>query len=51
MRDSGVRLAVVVTGGDPGHGPARRTYEKAGFTGLPLVRYYARLDLPAPGDF
>ena len=51
MRDSGVRLAIVATAGDPGHAPARRIYEKAGSTGLPLVRYYARLDLPAPGDF
>jgi ribosomal protein S18 acetylase RimI-like enzyme len=51
MRESGVRLAIVATGGDPGHAPARRTYEKAGFTGLPVVRYYARLDLPVPGDF
>lgn len=44
LRDAGVRLAVVGTGGDPGHAPARRVYEKAGFVGLPLVRYYARLD-------
>jgi hypothetical protein len=44
-----VRLAIVATGGDPGHAPARRTYEKAGFTPLPLVRYYALLDLPAAG--
>ena len=49
MRDSGVRLAIVATGGDPGHAAARRTYEKAGFTGLPLVRYYARLDPQPPG--
>ena len=39
-----VGLAVVGTGGDPGHAPARRVYEKVGFVGLPLVRYYARLD-------
>jgi RimJ/RimL family protein N-acetyltransferase len=44
FRDAGVVLAAVDTGGDPGHAPARRVYEKAGFTGLPLVRYYARLD-------
>jgi hypothetical protein len=31
------------TGGDPGHAPARRTYEAAGFTPLPLVRYYRLL--------
>ena len=39
MRDAGMTLAVVNTGGDPGHAPARRTYEKAGFTGLSLVHY------------
>jgi GNAT superfamily N-acetyltransferase len=44
LRDAGVGLAVVGTGGDPGHAPARRVYEKAGFVGLPLVRFYARLD-------
>jgi GNAT superfamily N-acetyltransferase len=43
MRGSGVRLAVVATGGDPGHAPARRSYEKAGYTALPLVRYYKAL--------
>jgi ribosomal protein S18 acetylase RimI-like enzyme len=49
LRDAGVRLVEVGTGGDPGHAPARRVYEKAGFVGLPLVRYYARLDTKA-GD-
>lgn len=43
FRDSGMRLAVVGTGGDEGHAPARRSYEKAGYTGLPLVRYYQEL--------
>ncbi len=43
MRESGMRLAVVGTGGDPGHAPARRSYEKASFTPLPLVRYYQAL--------
>jgi ribosomal protein S18 acetylase RimI-like enzyme len=43
MRARGARLAVVATGGDPGHAPARRSYEKAGYTGLPLVRYYKAL--------
>jgi ribosomal protein S18 acetylase RimI-like enzyme len=47
LRDAGMRLVVVGTGGDPGHAPARRVYEKAGFVGLPLVRYYARLDTDA----
>ena len=44
LRAAGLGLAVVGTGGDPGHAPARRVYERAGFIGLPLVRYYARLD-------
>lgn len=47
MKESGMTLAVVGTGGDPGHAPARRSYEKAGFTGLPLVRYYKDLDTSA----
>ena len=32
MRDGGMRVATVSTGGDPSHAPARRAYEKAGFT-------------------
>jgi ribosomal protein S18 acetylase RimI-like enzyme len=43
MKASGMKLAVVGTGGDPSHAPARRSYEKAGYTGLPLVRYYKDL--------
>jgi ribosomal protein S18 acetylase RimI-like enzyme len=40
MRESGMDLAEVGTGGDPGHAPARRCYERAGYTPLPLVRFY-----------
>lgn len=43
MKESGMKLAVVATGGDPGHAPARRSYEKAGYTALPGVRYYKDL--------
>lgn len=43
MAAAGMRLAVAATGGDPGHAPARRSYEKAGYVGLPLVRYYKDL--------
>lgn len=43
LRRDGCTLAVVATGGDPGHAPARRTYERADFTPLPLVRYYKTL--------
>ena len=34
---------VVETGGDPGHGPARATYETAGFALLPIARYFRML--------
>ncbi|MCP4536410.1 MAG: GNAT family N-acetyltransferase [Chloroflexi bacterium] len=43
MKESGMKMAIVGTGGDPGHAPARRSYEKAGYTALPLVRYYKDL--------
>jgi GNAT superfamily N-acetyltransferase len=39
MREAGMTLAIANTGGDPGHAPARRSYEKAGYIGLPLVHY------------
>ncbi|MGM1063564.1 GNAT family N-acetyltransferase [Saccharothrix sp. Mg75] len=44
LRAAGVVLAVVGTGGDPGHAAARATCEKAGSTPFPQVRYYKRLD-------
>lgn len=43
LKENGMRLAVVGTGGDEGHAPARRAYEKVGYTGLPQVRYYKAL--------
>lgn len=43
MAEGGMVMAVVGTGGDPAHAPARRSYEKAGYTALPLVRYYKDL--------
>ena len=46
---AGVTLVQLGTGGDPGHAPARHTYEKAGFTALPLVRYYKELPAAREG--
>jgi len=43
LRDSGMRVAMIETGGDPGHAPARRTYEKAAYTLLPVARYFKAL--------
>ena len=43
MKERGMKLAVVGTGGDPGHAPARKAYEKVGYSALPIVRYYKEL--------
>ncbi|MEC3918952.1 GNAT family N-acetyltransferase [Nocardia sp. CDC160] len=43
FEDEEVPVAMVETGGDPGHAPARRTYERAGFTQLPVARYFKKL--------
>lgn len=43
MKEQGVTIAMVETGGDPGHGPARATYEKAGFGLFPVARYFKKL--------
>jgi GNAT superfamily N-acetyltransferase len=43
MRQQGVTVAMVETGADPGHAPARRTYEKSGFKLFPVARYFKKL--------
>jgi ribosomal protein S18 acetylase RimI-like enzyme len=43
MRDAGMKLAELGTGGDSAHAAARRSYERVGYTALPLVRYYKAL--------
>jgi len=43
MKAAGMKMAIVETGGDEGHAPARRAYERAGYTGLPIVRYFKDL--------
>jgi len=47
VRACGRSLAIVNTGGDPGHAPARSTYERAGFTSLPAEQYFM---LVAPNE-
>jgi ribosomal protein S18 acetylase RimI-like enzyme len=44
LREQGLALINVGTGGDPGHAPARALYEAVGFTGVPLVNYYMATD-------
>lgn len=43
LRNSGMMVAMIDTGGDPGHAPARRVYEKADYTVLPIARYFKAL--------
>jgi len=38
------KRALVETGGDPGHAPARALYGDVGFTPLPIARYFRLLD-------
>lgn len=43
MRAAGMDIAVVETGGDPGHAPARAAYEAVGYRLLPIARYFTLL--------
>jgi len=43
LREAGMDVAMVSTGGDISHAPARHTYEKVGFIPLPIVNYYLEL--------
>jgi GNAT superfamily N-acetyltransferase len=43
LTDNGMTTAMIETGGDPGHAPARATYEAAGFSLLPVSRYFKLL--------
>lgn len=44
MREQGMDIAALGTGGDRGHAPARAMYEASGYTALPGVRYLKLLD-------
>ena len=43
LRQSGMRVAMIETGGDRAHAAARRLYQKAGYTALPAVRFFKAL--------
>ena len=43
LRGVGMSIVLVSTGGDLGHAAARRTYEKTGFTPMPIVNYFKAL--------
>ena len=43
FRGREMTTVMVETGGDPGHEPARRTYEAAGLRLFPVARYFGKL--------
>ena len=43
MRERGLAMAMVETGGDAGHAPSRAAYEHAGFQRYPAARYFRKL--------
>jgi ribosomal protein S18 acetylase RimI-like enzyme len=43
LKEAGISIAMVETGGDIGHAPARHIYEKAGFRLFPVARYFKKL--------
>jgi GNAT superfamily N-acetyltransferase len=43
LREQGMRVAMINTGGDPGHEPARRTYDRLGFRSFPNALYFRAL--------
>jgi GNAT superfamily N-acetyltransferase len=43
LREVGMSVAAIGTGGDDGHAPARHVYEKAGYTPLVNVLYFKPL--------
>ena len=43
FKRAGMKVAMVETGGDPGHAPARATYESAGFRLFPVARYFKKV--------
>ena len=43
MKEAGMSVAMVETGGDIGHASARHTYEKVGFGLFPVARYFKKL--------
>lgn len=43
LKEGGMQVATVSTGGDPSHAAARRSYERAGYTAFPNVWYFQKL--------
>jgi GNAT superfamily N-acetyltransferase len=44
LRQQGMTVVFIGTGGDPGHAPARRLYASLGYRPFPVIQHYKRLD-------
>jgi GNAT superfamily N-acetyltransferase len=44
LREQGMAVIFIGTGGDPGHAPARSLYSSLGYRPFPVVQHYKRLD-------
>lgn len=44
LREEGMAVIFIGSGGDPGHAPARGLYASLGYQPYPVVQYYKRLD-------
>lgn len=44
LREQGMRVVMIGTGGDPGHAPARRLYDRLGYRLFPSAQYFRVLD-------
>jgi GNAT superfamily N-acetyltransferase len=44
LREQGMAVVFIGTGGDPGHAPARRLYASLGYRPFPVIQHYKRLD-------
>lgn len=43
LREQGMKVAMVETGGDPGHAPARSVYHSAAFRPFPVEKFFRKL--------
>lgn len=43
LRDAGMLVSFISTGGDPGHADARRLYDGLGYTAFPSTQYFKAL--------
>lgn len=43
MKENNMKIVLIETGADEGHAPARKSYERAGYSLTPIARYFKEL--------